>query len=185
MPGLDVIPKNEMRSIVVLALVALLGCSDKAVPTKTRTDEEPVALHPDFPVVEGHYQMTKDWSVALPAQFNRRLEDGNLVIWKPGFTLWTTVWNNDKAESKAERLEWIQGDSPPEAFDSIVESADGIVRYAYRLKEQSEDDCQAAFYCFAIGQDGHVQMAIYFDSADDLEDAKAIWRSLREEPTKG
>lgn len=106
-------------------------------------------------------------------------------MWKSGFTIWASVWNNDKTESKEERLNWLQGDSSPEAFDSVVESADGVIRYAYRLKEEPEEDRQPAFYCFVIGQDGYVQMAIYFDFADDLAEAKSIWRSVREETPKG
>ena len=124
--------------------------------------------------------MTKNWSVTLDTQFNRRIEGGQLVIWKPGFTVWTSVWNNDKSESQEERLQWIQGNSSADAFDRIIESSDEVSRYAYRLKEDSEDDREPAFYCFAIGDEGHVQMAIYFDSEADLADAQAIWRSLSE-----
>ena len=162
-----------------------MGCSDEAPSTDTEPNEEPMTLHPDFPIVEGHYQMTADWSVMLPTQFNRRIEEGQLVIWKPGFTIWTNVWNNDKSESQDDRLQWIQGDSSPNGFDKVTESSDGVSRYAYRLKEDSYDDREPAFYCFAIGEEGHVQMAIYFDSADDLADAQAIWQSLTENQTKG
>ena len=28
-------------------------------------------LHPDFPVVEGTFKMTNEWSVTLPGKFNR------------------------------------------------------------------------------------------------------------------
>jgi hypothetical protein len=139
-----------------------------------------MALHPDFPVIEGRYQMTKDWSVVLPSQFNQRVEDGDLVIWKPGFTMWIVVWGNDKSQSQEERLGWLQSDSSPAAFDKITESSDGVIRYAYRLKEESGDDREPAFYCFAIGKEGHVQMAIYFDSSGDLGAAQKIWRSLTE-----
>ena len=128
--------------------------------------------------------MTKDWSVDLPTKFNRRFEESDLVIWKPGFTIWTTVWNNDKSESPDERLTWIREDSSPDAFDAVTETSNGLLRYSYRLKEESDDDRLPAFYCYAIGREGHVQMAIYFDSPDDLDTAQAIWRSLTETPIK-
>lgn len=40
-------------------------------------------LHPDFPVVEGLYRLTRDWELELPEKFNRRIEDGNMVLWRP------------------------------------------------------------------------------------------------------
>ncbi|GAA5497214.1 hypothetical protein Rhal01_03407 [Rubritalea halochordaticola] len=137
-------------------------------------------LHPDYPVVEDAYQMTKEWTVTLPTRFNRRMEEGDLVIWKPGFTIWTVVWGNDQNLSQEERLVWIKDESSPSCYDEITEESDGITRYAYRLKEYSEDDRLPAFYCYAFGNLGHVQMAIYFDSEEDIADAMAIWRSLAE-----
>ncbi len=171
-----------MRSLVELALTLLIESADETPSANIQAKEEdPVMRHLGFPIVEGTYKMTKDWSVVLPSQFNRRIEDGDLVIWKPGFTLWITVWNNDKSETQEERLAWIQGDSSAQAFDEITESSDGLMRYAYRLREESEDDREPAFYCFAIGSRGHVQMAIYFDAPDNIADAMSIWRSLNEQ----
>jgi hypothetical protein len=173
-----------MRALTLLLLVALAGCSKKTPNTESTESNDTVQLHPEFPVVEGHYQMTQEWSVDLPTKFNRRFEESDLVIWKPGFTIWTTVWNNDKAESPDERLAWIKDDSSPDAFDAVAETSNGLLRYSYRLKEDSDDDRLPAFYCYAIGKAGHVQMAIYFDSPADLNTAQAIWRSLTETPNK-
>ena len=137
-------------------------------------------LHPDFPVVEGRYQMTRDWAVTLPQQFNRRIEDGSLVFWRPGITAWTVVWGNDKNESQQELLQWLRGDSSSDAFDAESSTDGDITRYSYRLIERQDDGVVHALYCFVIGSDGHVQMAIYFDDEADLETARTIYRSLDE-----
>jgi hypothetical protein len=176
---------NAIRPRSLILLLALAACTEETPESKSTESHKAVQLHPEFPVVEGHYQMTKEWSVDLPSKFNRRIEDRDLVIWKPGFTSWTTVWGNDKSASPDERLAWIRGDSPPDAFDAVSETSNGILRYAYRLNENSEDDRLPAFYCYAIGQAGHVQMAIYFDSPEDLSTAQHLWRSLTETPDKG
>jgi hypothetical protein len=52
--------------------------------------------------------------------------------------------------------------------------------YSYRLNEDEGDNRVAAFYCFAFGVDGHVEMAIYFNKEEDVEFAKQIWQSLKE-----
>lgn len=162
----------------IFAAALLAGCS------KTRSEEK-MALHPNFPIVEGRCQITKEWVVDLPGQFNRRIEDESLVIWRPGFTVWTTVWNKDHDETPEQRLNWIQADSNPDAHSQETEKDGGLIRYAYRLEEESDDKRRPAFYCFAIGQGGHVQMAIYFDREDDLATAKRIWRSLKESAAGG
>ncbi|MES2475503.1 MAG: hypothetical protein V4640_06965 [Verrucomicrobiota bacterium] len=172
-----------MRSLFLILLLALAACTKEKSEFKSTEFITTVQLHPEFPVVEAHYQMTKEWSVDLPTKFNRRFEESDLVIWKPGFTIWTTVWNN-KSESPDERLAWIRDDSSPDAFDAVTETSNGLLRYSYRLKEDSDDARLPGFYCYAIGKVGHVQMAIYFDSPDDLDTAQAIWRSLTENPNK-
>lgn len=173
-----------MRLLIVLSILSLTGCSDETLSSEPETKSRPMELHPDFPIVKGNYQMTKSWSVNLPTQFNQRIEDGDLVLWRPGFTIWATVWNNDESESQQERLKSIQDDSSPGAFGEITEISDRISRYAYRLREDSEDNREPAFYGFAIGARGHVQMAIYFDSPDDLAEAEEIWRSINEKSDK-
>jgi hypothetical protein len=137
-------------------------------------------LHPELPVVEGRYQMTRDWAVTLPQPFNRRVEDGSLIFWRPGITAWTVVWGNDKGETQQERLEWLRGDSSPDAFDGEYATDGDITRYSYRLTERRDDGVVHALYGFAIGVDGHVQMAIYCDNESALETARAICRSLDE-----
>ncbi len=164
---------------VCLFLTSLVGCSNQ---TSVDDDSE---LDPDFPVVDGRYQMTKEWSVDLPSNFNRRMEDGSLVMWKPGFTIWTSVWGNDNAEAADDRLKSLRAQASPNAFDSMTESSGGLLRYSYRLVEEFHDAQQAAFYCFAIGASGHVQMAIYFDTAEDIEESLLIWRSITESKNEG
>jgi len=137
-------------------------------------------LNPKFPTVEGRYQMTAGWAVTLPGKFNRRLEDGSLVFWRPGITAWTNVWENNKRESREDRLKWISGDASADSFDAETHVDANVTRFAYRLTERREKAAVHAVHAFAIGQDGHVQMAIYFDNEDDLRIAKQLWNSLEE-----
>jgi hypothetical protein len=137
-------------------------------------------VHPKFPVVEGRYRLSSDWALSLPEQFNRRVEDGSLVLWRPGITAWTVVWNNNKGESQQECLEWLRGDTSLDAFDAQFFADGDLIRYSYRLTERRDQEIVHALYGFAIGVDSHVQMAIYFDDEADLEMATAIWRSLDE-----
>jgi len=120
----------------------------------------------------------------LPGRFNRRIEEGDLVIWRPGFTIWISALNNDKNRSKEERLAWLRAEMSHDAFDVEQVSDEGVLRFAYRLNEESEDQRVAAFCAFAIGASGHVQLAIYLDDEGDVELAKEVWLSVKEEPVE-
>lgn len=137
-------------------------------------------LHPDFPVIEGRYQITKEWSVTLPQKFNRRIEDGDLVIWRPGMTMWVAIWGNDKNENKEVRLQRIRDDISPQAFNIEASKSNDVLRLSYRLKEGKEQGAVPAYYCFSVGGSGQVQMAIYLDNEKDVESAQTICRSLSE-----
>jgi hypothetical protein len=137
-------------------------------------------LHPKFPVIEGRYQMTPDWVVTLPLKFNRRIEDESLILWRPGITAWTIIWNNKKGETQQDRLELLRGDTSLNAFATDCVIDDDVTRYSYRLTERKEEGVVHALYGFAIGVNGHVQMSIYFDDEADIETAREICRSLDE-----
>lgn len=135
-------------------------------------------LHPDFPVVEGQYQMTDEWSVLLPSAFNRRIEDGDLVLWQPGMTAWVAIWNNDKNETSQQRLDWVKESPSPDATSQKEMRRGEVVYYTYRLAEPSDDHRVPALYCYAFAPASHVQMALYFDKEIDSENAQNLCFSL-------
>jgi hypothetical protein len=150
-------------------------------PAQASANQEDAMLNPDFAVVEGKHQMTKRWSITLPDKFNRRVEEGDLVLWRPGFTIWVSALNNDHGESKADRLAWLRQKASEDAFDVQKESDDNVMRLAYRLNEESEDQRVTAFYGFVVGANGHIQLGIYFDDENDKDLARKIWLSVTEE----
>ena|SRR5262245_47985988 len=137
-------------------------------------------LHPDFPVIDGRYEMTETWSIDLPEQFNRRFEDTSLVVWRPGLTMWIVAWGNNEEETSEARLAQLRACISELAFDLDESHDHGVLYFSYRLDEQSDDERVPALYGFAIGESGHVQMAIYFDKESDAVTATAIFKSLRE-----
>jgi hypothetical protein len=140
-------------------------------------------LNPNFPAVTGRYQMTREWWITLPGEFNRRVEDGSLVLWRPGLTVWVLVWGNDHSESTQVRLDGFRTRKSSLAFDEEMHHDGDVTRYSYRLTEQDDDGPRSALYAFAIGMTGHVQAAIYFDDETQLAIAKQIWMSFEEVTT--
>lgn len=123
--------------------------------------------------------MTEDWAVTLDQKYNRRIEGGSLVIWRPGFTIWTNVWNAKEGETPEQNLEMLKKDISAKATDVTEEKQGNILMLSYRLDEASEDKRRPAFHGFAVGPSGHVQIAIYFDDEKDLATARQIFKSLK------
>ena len=157
----------------ILALLISLA----ALPASSGQEAKKV-LHPDFPVVEGKYQLTDDWSITLDQKHNRRIEDGSMVIWRPGFTVWLKVWKLKDGETPAQRLGELKKGIDKKATDPVEEKEGKPLRFSYRLKEEADDKRQAAFYGFAVGPESHVSVSIYFDREDDLKQAKEVFKSL-------
>lgn len=137
-----------------------------------------MSLHPDFPIVSGECQLSENWALTLPMEFNRRLEDQDLVLWRPGITIWMSLWNNDHNESIAERLAWIRDDISEEAFEVVLDGESDPGRLRYRLNEPREDGIVYALYGFVVKDMGHLQIAIYVDDEGDIETAKNILDSV-------
>ncbi len=136
----------------------------------------------DFPFVLARIALTENWSLHLPLAFKLRLEDGAMVIWRPGFTIWLTSWNNDKGESIVDRKAHFAAEASPNKFDDRVHEEEGRLYYSYRLTEEADDEREPALYAFTLAEHGHVQMSFYFDDKADAELAYHILASVNSEP---
>src|SRR5262249_48943697 len=119
---------------------------------------------PGFPLVEGDHALTETWSIYLPERFSRRVEDECLVLWRPGLTLWLTAWGNDRGESQVKRLAWIKKSASGDRFEEHEAEANNLTRFHFRLPAK---DCVESLYAFVFGDDGHLQMSVYFDDPAD------------------
>ena len=136
-------------------------------------------MHPDYPVIEGEVRLTEHWQTNLPVGCNRRIEDGDLVLWRPGLTLFFTAWGIDRGESRSSRLEWIRKQASPDAYDFEVTEEAGLAKLTYRLREIAADGREPALYAFAVSDVGHLQMAAYFDEPAHLEVARQVLRNTK------
>ncbi|MCA8935530.1 MAG: hypothetical protein KDB68_04940 [Planctomycetes bacterium] len=136
------------------------------------------SLHPDFPVVSGRYQMTKEWSCVLPEEFNRRFEDDSLVIWRPGLTFWILVWGNDNGQTIEDRMRRIIDDASPARTDERIVSDAVVSRLMYRLAGDHEQPDVLSLSAFAFSNTGHVQLAAYIDDEKDVDIAESVVESL-------
>jgi hypothetical protein len=133
---------------------------------------------PGFPIVEGDYPLTAAWSIHLPERFARRVEEGQLVLWRPGLTIWLTAWNNDHDESQASRLAAFKKSASPERFAESESAAGNLTRLSYRLRDENDDGPVESLYGFVLSDTGHLQLAIYFDDPKEEPAARQLVESV-------
>lgn len=133
---------------------------------------------PGFPVVQGRYALTAEWSIDLPERFARRVEDESLVLWRPGLTLWIAAFDNDDGESRARRLAWLKEEASPARFDERETVENELTRWSYRLRDDSPDGEVESVQGFVIGEVGQLQVAVYFDDPSDEDEARQLVESV-------
>jgi hypothetical protein len=149
--------------------------TDRFEPVESPVDPDD-CLHPDFPVVTGDYKLSSTWSLCLPLKFNRRVEDGSLILWRPGITVYFNIWNNDHNQSIDARLAELRSSISANAYE-FQEQPNGSVRqFSYRLVENGVN----VLYGFVIADDGHLQVAVYFDDESDIDLARSMFGSIAE-----
>ncbi|MES3024061.1 MAG: hypothetical protein V4857_21045 [Pseudomonadota bacterium] len=144
----------------------------------------PTDLHPDYPVVTGDYLLTAGWRLVLPEKFNRRIEDGSLVLWMPELTFWINAWNNDQQISVDEQLALILTSVSPERRDERIEKSATATRLSYELAEEDPDASSAECHsvcAYVISARGYLQISAYFDSPPARALAYKIIASIRAE----
>ena len=138
-------------------------------------------MHPDFPVVTGDYAMTKGWHIALPEEFNRRIDEGSLVLWRTELTFWINVWNSEGKVAMAEVLERLRAEASPARTGEQVDTTDTMIRLTYDLAEDDSERADAdssSINGFVIVPTGYVQISAYYDSPDARVLAGVIIRSI-------
>jgi hypothetical protein len=141
----------------------------------------------EFLSIHGQYKLDKEWTLTLPTEFKTRIEDGDLVIWKPGLTFWITIWGNAQSRSVAYRLKNIKEESAPKKANEIMNESNGQVLYSYELIERDEERLikeYLAIYAYKISDSGHVQITAYVDSNKDKNMAYEVIKSLKGIPKK-
>jgi len=143
------------------------------------TEREP-GYHPDYPVVEGFFQMNREWHLVLPGKFNQRFEVGKLVFWGPDITIWASLGEDDHREPLGLRLDRFFEQIPLQASEKkIVTNEASLAKYSYQIAEQPElRQLQSELHCYALGKASHIHMNIRYQQPEQLPLAQAICQSL-------
>lgn len=91
-----------------------------------------------------------------------------------------TARNNDHGDPLANRLAGIKESASPNRFDEHEDRLNNLTQYSYRLRDQNDDGPIESLYGFVISDDGHLQMAVYFDNPADGLVARQLVENVTE-----
>lgn len=122
-----------------------------------------------FPQTQGRYPMTDLWSIDLgELEFRRRFEEGSLVLWRPGLTMWSHIYGYPP------RAEAAEHQRPPGA--RVLEAGTGRFGYVFLEVEQGQQRWSLQGWVF--GPEDQVMMACSFDREEDVELATRLWKGV-------
>jgi|CXWL01.1.fsa_nt_gi hypothetical protein len=141
----------------------------------------PNAIKPDviffYPIIEGRNSLTKHWSIEATSRMFRRFDHGNLVIWKPGLTIWITSYGANEISLET-RIKAIQ-ETISEKAEALEHAQVGSLhKIRYWLEEDDAGASQRACYITGLTKSEQIQLAVYFDGAEHVEEIEKIWSSL-------
>lgn len=141
-------------------------------------------LHPDYPVEDGTVSVPVnnenkqcEWSIQLPYKFNHRHNDGDEVFWRVGMTVFVGQHDNEQDETLDTRLAWLRSVMSEQAYDVAETREVHSARLTYRLDEQRPTGKLYAVYGFHVVEKGHLQIAVYTDDENELDQANSIAQS--------
>lgn len=121
-------------------------------------------------------RLTPEWSFEIDADFKRRIENEDLVYWRPAQTVWIAIYDVDD-ESEA-TLAWLKEDSHPNPVQVFEITEGNLLKYAYLLANEDGDKRSWGLTTFCVTKSSYVLIAYYFDDEKMLDWALSCWKSI-------
>ncbi len=125
-----------------------------------------------LPPVSGPARLSSGWSMTVPGYCLRRVDDGSLVIWRPGLTFWLAIMDGDF--DVADRIASLRGEVLAGASFEIIEY-DGWVGFSQR---EVQDDGSPSIRFQGISARQHLMIVAYFDDAETEADVRSAFGSV-------
>ena len=119
-----------------------------------------------------------DWSILVESDFERKTDNGDVVLWSEGRTIHASVFNTNNADAEDAIERMIEGRPgiPVQMFDR---DEPGLAGHAYLLPEGDRDHRYWGLNTWTAAKGSVACVTIYFDRFDHLNWAISVWKSVR------
>ncbi len=165
----------NMDKTIVPWLYALPGAAFVRDPRAGRFTEAPesspepskAGLPDGVTVVSREVTLGAGFVATLPTPFRRRVEDGSLVLWRPGLTLWIAAGATGAVP-----------DVPADATRVERAEDDGTTRLVFERGAERPGGASVVV-AYVDGQNTRALVHAYHDRPEDGEDARALLLGIR------
>ncbi len=119
----------------------------------------------------------KNWQFAVSELMFRRIDQGDLVLWRPEFTIWISAFDSDDAEPNS-KLEGMLKSISADHTNLETKGSVGMEKVRYRLTENVDGNQQNGVYIHAFSRTHEIHLAVYYDDENLLSECDLIWDSL-------
>lgn len=131
------------------------------------------------------FNITQEWFINIPGDFEHRVEEGNLVFWTKGITVITVVFRLPAETDKFELLNQIQSKIIGDTLETFVSTKGEIVGLGYtQVQKCAGAKDRLSLMTFTASDTSCLQTAFYLDDPNDLAWAKSMWESIVFHPSK-
>ena len=125
------------------------------------------------------FQITPEWLIDLPDDFERRVEENELVFWKTGITIIIAAFRLPDGTDKLELLNQVQSKIPENALEKLVSTKGEIVGLGYTQIQKIKGEIdRLSLITFTASNSSFLQVAFYLDDPNDLQWAKSVWEGI-------
>src|SRR5687768_14584715 len=121
--------------------------------------------------------ITNHWSMELDSDFFRRVDDGDLVLWKPGRTVYAAVYWTDVAAAEEATARMLEG-RPGIPKRTFNRSEPGLAGHAYLLPEGEGQDRYWGLNTWTASRKSVACVTFYFRRYEDVDWALRAWESV-------
>ena len=125
------------------------------------------------------FKITPEWLIDLPDDFERRVEENELVFWKTGITIIIAAFRLPDGTDKLELLNQVQSKIPENALEKLVSTKGEIVGLGYTQIQKIKGEIdRLSLITFTASNSSFLQVAFYLDDPNDLQWAKSVWEGI-------
>ncbi len=122
--------------------------------------------------------ISEDWTFAVDADFQCRFENGSLVYWRPGHTVYIDVFDTELGE-EVTAIEAMLADRVREPQETFDIDEDDLVSHAYLLPEDDAGRTYWGLNTLTASRGSLLAVSFYFDDEKDKEWALNMWKTIQ------
>lgn len=129
------------------------------------------------------YQLSTDWSIEVPEDYQRRKEDDHLIFWRKGATILTTIFAYSGEKNRQILLANLKARAEAEKLEVITDLDGDIERFGYfKIEDIHPGHKRLALHAFTTAPYGCLQTSFYLDDPDELKEHLQIWQTVTYQP---